>query len=297
MEVQRIFRTKRQKMRPGVIKECFTYREDPRCQGNIYRRQDDSDSSRLLVIDIHGGCWIHGDKDVYDCWNSQLVSQGKTVSTLTYRTADRVSLKEQVQDVFAYLHYLYDHRSSLNISFAQAMLTGDSAGAQLSLLCVAINQSSRLQEIFEVCPVPIEFDALVLTHSVCFIDQAADIFGAPWIGELLAVPGLLKLLYGKEFEKSDVYRSSVRPDNYLDPGMKMPRILLVTSRGDRHFSRHTFALAHCLEQKGIDYSLYVEDDKKAPHVFNIVRPFSKAAQACNQVISDFFEQSLNSQYA
>lgn len=294
MEFQRQRRARRLELPEGIIKTSYRYArgedEDRAC--NIYKPDNGYGEQMPLIIDIHGGCWIHGDKDVYDCFNYKLVQKGNVVSTLTYRTADKVGLKEQVQDIFLYLHYLVENQKELGISTENTMLTGDSAGAQLSLLVTAVNQSSKLQEVFEIEPVPIQFRALALSHSVCFVDRAADLFRSPWLSQEVAVPGLLKLLYGHQFENEPVYQNSVTPEKFIDENVDVPPIMLITSSGDRYFRDHTFWLANFFDQLHIRYQLYVERDRKADHIFNILNPFAHMAEKCNQALVDFFHRSI-----
>lgn len=295
MELQRRLRARRTVLPKGVCKKSFRYwkeKEDGR-SCNLYLPVNQETSSMPLIIDVHGGCWVHGDKDVYDAFNYDLVIKGNVVSTLTYRTADHASLKEQVQDIFSYLHFLYENQKELRISTEQSMLTGDSAGAQLSLLVSAVNQSEKLQKIFEVEPVNITFKCLVLSHSVCFVDTAANLKDNPWLSRTVAIPGLLKMLYGENYQNSEVYAHSVTPERFLDANIKLPPILLLTSSGDTQFKYQTFELADLFDRNKIAYRLYVEPDEKAQHIFNILDPLTAAAKKCNQVMVDFFHRHIN----
>lgn len=261
-------------------------------QCNLYRPRNMEHPENLpLIIDIHGGGWIYGDKDVYDEYSSQLALQGYNISSLTYRTIDQVNMKEQIQDIFAYLHFLEEHKDELKIPLDQVMLTGDSAGAQLSLLCYSINKSEKLQKIFGVKPVNIDISCMVLTHPVCFIDQAGKIPRSQWISEVLTVPGLQTMIYGKHFEAQDVYRHSVNPNAYVSEDIDYPPILLVTSQGDILFKYQTFMLADFFNRMNIDFELFLEENPRAAHVYNVSNPSHDLSEKCNQVMLDFFEKA------
>lgn len=275
----------------GVAKQSYRYWENNHNHRfNLYRQRDKEDHP--LVVDIHGGCWIHGDKDSYDSFCYDLVSQGFTVSTLTYRTIDHVVLKDQIQDIFAYFHFLEDNAKKLGVNLDEAVLTGDSAGAQLSFLACAVNQSEKLQKLFEVEPFNIQFKALALTHPVCYVDSAASLKGNPWLSKNVSIPGLLKLLYGPDYEKDPIYQNSCRPENFVSDDMKFPPVLLVSSKGDVNFQHQTFWLADFLNKKKIAHEVYYEKDPEAIHVYNTTEPFSKLAQKCNNAIVSFFKKNL-----
>lgn len=280
----------------GIVKSTYEYapsvHKKLRRECNIYTPENKDTRSMPLIIDIHGGCWVHGDKDVYDNYNSQLVKEGNVVSSLTYRTADKATLGDQIRDVFDYLNFLESSADELNISLEQVMLTGDSAGAELALVCHCINQSEEMQRVFKVKPVHFTIQAMVLTHSVCFIDQAGTIPQSQFLSKYFGVPGLQRFLYGKNYQESEEYQYSVNPTKFIDGDMSFPPILLVTSEGDSTYKYQTFLLADLFDAFDIDYRIYYEKSKEAAHVFNISEPLDRLARKCNQYINDFFHTQL-----
>lgn len=259
---------------------------------NIYSPEGRNSAELPLIIDIHGGCWVHGDKDVNDLFNCDLVRQGNVVTTLTYRTAEKAVLADQIRDVFQYMHFLEERSKELEISLDQVMLTGDSAGAELSLIVYCINQSRKLQEVFHVEPFGFDVKCMVLTHPVCFIDQAGSIPQSRFLSKYFGIPGLQRFLYGKNYKNNPEYQVSANPKWFVTDEMTFPPILLVTSAGDSTYKYQTFLLADFLDSKEIDYRIYYEKDEDAEHVFNISRPFSETAEKCNRFILDFFRLSL-----
>ncbi|MEY8379742.1 alpha/beta hydrolase [Ileibacterium valens] len=290
---------KYEKLPDGVIKAAYEYAPSTNKkllrECNIYTLENTDTRKMPIIIDIHGGCWVHGDKDVYDEYNSHLVKEGNVVSSLTYRTADKASLGDQIRDVFAYLNFLEENADELKISLDQVMLTGDSAGAELALVCHCINQSEEMQRVFKVKPIHFDIQAMVLTHPVCFIDQAGTIPQSQFLSKHFGVPGLQRFLYGKNYHESEEYQYSVNPTKFIDENMTFPPILLVTSEGDSTFKYQTFLLADLFDSCKIDYRIYFEQSKDAPHVFNISKPLDRLALKCNQYINDFFHTSLLSQ--
>lgn len=277
----------------GVVKKTYKYwsDEDDLRSCNLYLPAQSKTEDLPLIIDIHGGCWVHGDKDSYDNFNYDLARKGHAVSSLTYRLIDTVEMKDMVQDIFAYLHFLESRKDALNIQTDDVLLTGDSAGAQLSLLCMAINQDPKLQKLFDVKPVHIELTALALTHPVCWVDQAANLPGQEWVSNKIAKPGLLRMMYGKNYLHDPVYHASVNPEKYITEKTKLPPVMIVTSSGDNVFSYQAFMLKNFLDQKGYSATMYYEEDAHAEHVYNVNRPFASLAEKCNRAITDFFHRN------
>ena len=99
MDTVRWVRDKFRKLPGGVVKKTYRYWNEKSNghQCNIYYPEKSADPSSLpAIIDIHGGCWVHGDKDLNDSFNYDLVLKGNVVTTLTYRTIDDVHLKDQI---------------------------------------------------------------------------------------------------------------------------------------------------------------------------------------------------------
>ena len=295
MHAERVIRDKMQKLPEGFVKRTYRYwqqgHEVQEC--NLYTPAEEDEESRPLLVDIHGGCWLYGDKDYYDHFSYHMVQQGFDVSSLTYRTIDQVQLRHQVQDVFDYFHFLARKKKEMGIDLSRAALTGDSAGAQLSLLCLCINQSENLQKIFGVEPFDIDFKALILTHPVCFIDEAGRLPKWDLISRKISIPGLQTFLYGRNYKEQIEHGYSVNPYAYIEPGMHFPPILLVTSKGDKMFKIQTQMLMKALDQKHVPYKFYYERDPEAGHVFNVTNPDAEYSQRCNEFIGNFIKDNLN----
>ena len=70
-----------------------------------------------------------------------------------------MTLPDQLRDVFAALIYVREHAAELGLNMENVFLTGDSAGALLSLFALAINNSEALQDAFGLAPHGIVFKA------------------------------------------------------------------------------------------------------------------------------------------
>ncbi|MCF0258622.1 MAG: alpha/beta hydrolase [Erysipelotrichaceae bacterium] len=294
MHAGRTIRDKVRKLPEGIVKKTYRYWQDGQeaQECNIYALSEEQPEKNPVLIDIHGGCWLYGDKDVYDHFSYNMVQKGFDVSSLTYRTIDQVHLRQQVQDVFNYLNFLEARQHEMGIDLSKAALTGDSAGAQLSLLCLSINQSEKLRKIFDVQQFHIDFKAVVLTHPVCFIDEAGRLPNWDLISRKISIPGLQTYLYGKNFHDQEDHGYSVNPYAYIKKSMKFPRILLVSSEGDKMFKGQTKMLMKALDQKNIKYDLYFDPDPYAVHVFNVVNPYLAKSEKCNSYITRFIMESM-----
>jgi len=108
-----------------------------------------SGATRLLptIVDIHGGGWMHGDKDLHKHYGYSLAAQGFAVVNVSYRLLPRTDLRGQVQDLSAVLHWLERHGAEHHCDLSRLYLCGDSAGGHLAGLtaaCSSVLSSRRL---------------------------------------------------------------------------------------------------------------------------------------------------------
>lgn len=95
-----------------------------------------ADSTKLIIL-IHGGAWIEGDKQDFADYISILKTRlpHYAIANINYRLATQTGnhFPAQENDVQAALNFLYNHRKEYLIS-DQFVLLGASAGAHLALL-------------------------------------------------------------------------------------------------------------------------------------------------------------------
>lgn len=86
-----------------------------------------------LVINIHGGGWNTGSKEM-DNWFGSYFKRGFAVANINYRLAGTASAPAAIEDVRCAITYLVDKAKELNIDPNRIVLCGTSAGGHLALL-------------------------------------------------------------------------------------------------------------------------------------------------------------------
>jgi len=83
-----------------------------------------------VLVYIHGGAWISGDKSEYRFLAQSFVQDGIAVAVINYRLAgDDTRYPAFVEDAILALRFLHEKASTLGISSDQIFLMGHSAGA------------------------------------------------------------------------------------------------------------------------------------------------------------------------
>lgn len=119
-----------------------------------------------LIVDIHGGAWVFGDKDLNLNLCMHLAAKGYCVVAPSYRLVPEVTLDEQIKDIFSALDFAAKHAEEWGADASQTMLTGDSAGGHLSSLALCICLDDALAKRYGVTPPPMTFSCLVMSHPV-----------------------------------------------------------------------------------------------------------------------------------
>lgn len=115
----------------------LSYGNDPQQKLDVFLPAGRSDKTTPLLIIIHGGAWISGDKsDVrpyLDLIKKQLPEYA--IANLNYRLATITTnhFPSQENDVGSAMHFLLEHAEDFNIS-GRFVYLGLSAGAHLALL-------------------------------------------------------------------------------------------------------------------------------------------------------------------
>jgi acetyl esterase/lipase len=92
----------------------------------------DSTEALPLVVWIHGGAWIEGDKESRDPYAQILAVKGYTVASLNYTVGPDATYPTAIRQLNDALGFLVDNAAHYRIDPTRVVLAGDSAGAQLT---------------------------------------------------------------------------------------------------------------------------------------------------------------------
>lgn len=235
-----------------------------------------------VIIDIHGGGWMYATKDLNEYYCKELASKGYIVFSISYRLVPDVTVNEQIQDCASALAWISENMSDYPANSNTVMLTGDSAGGQLSAYCTVLNQSSELREIFGTCETNLNIKCLVLTSPVAYMNH----------GGMFSI--YTKMLWGKDYKQKPTYEFMDISDIivYADD---MPPTYFITSSGDTLAHDQTVTAYNLFLERGIECELMdfgEYDGKKLAHVFSVLDPFSEPGQTAINSALDFYQKAL-----
>jgi acetyl esterase/lipase len=176
------------------------YGLDPRQSLEIAYRPNDTTPTPMVLF-IHGGSWISGDKSMMRRYQQQVVDAGYGYVSMNYRfITTGATYLDMLDDIQLVIQFLKDFASDLNVDTTRMAMVGESAGAHLAMLYAYRN----------VSPIPIEF-AMALVPPVDFTDPGYLSFGDPTFQLFLANGLMATSLMGPEDLVANGY-----PDAWMD---------------------------------------------------------------------------------
>lgn len=113
----------------------IVYGTDPKWQVmDIYRPRGKKGEILPVIVSIHGGGWVYGDKERYQYYCMSLAQRGFAVVNFTYRLAPEFKFPGSMEDTNLVFSWVMSHGREYNMDMDNIFAVGDSAGAhQLGL--------------------------------------------------------------------------------------------------------------------------------------------------------------------
>ncbi|MFW1741087.1 alpha/beta hydrolase [Acinetobacter johnsonii] len=110
------------------VQENVAYGLRARHRLDLFRTQKPREH-RPLIVFVHGGAWMHGDKKDYRFIGEAFAKEGFDVAVINYHLAPEHIFPASIDDLSLALNYLNVHQLKYQISTEKVVLMGHSAGA------------------------------------------------------------------------------------------------------------------------------------------------------------------------
>ncbi len=247
---------------------------------DVYRLKDNT-ADAPTIINIHGGGLFAAYKEVSRSFNYRWAKRGYNVISLSYRRLPDVFVIDQIHDIFAALRYVHDHAGDLRLNLHDVFLTGDSAGALLSLFTLSIENSEDLQHVFGVQPSGIRFKAANAISIM--LDTVRD-----------GILGTIKDNLLCDTDKDKPFAQYIQNPSLLIEKAKLPPLFLVTSAEDL-IRDDTLKYKGLLDEAGVETRLIDEPKGKTHklvHVFPVKYSAYEESERISGSVNDFFREMM-----
>ena len=230
-----------------------------------------------IIINIHGGGFLLGKKEVNKLYCAELAQKGYIVFCVEYPLSPKAKIIDILNDLIIAINKINGIAIDYNGNNNDLYLTGDSAGAYLCIYLSALKNNPNLNHLLKIKNKIIPTIKGLGLISGMFYTNKFDQIG-------VFVP---KLIYGKNYKKNynSAYYNIENKEiiSYLSP------CFLVTNKGDflRHYSVN---FSKKLAKYNIKYKLLnINSKKMLPHAFVAMLPETEEAKIANNEMIEFFK--------
>ncbi len=251
---------------------------------DIYKPEGATDKLPV-IIDVHGGGWVYGDKELNKYYCLHLAKFGFAVVNISYRLSPEVNFSGTLKDVFAAMNFVLEHGEEYGLDTNNVFLTGDSAGGHAIALALATQKSEKLQKFYG-CNSELKIKAAGFTCAAFNPTQMAKIKGAGAV--------MFNDVFGKGYLKNqELLDASDFINNVPDD---MCPSYIISAYAD-FLKGQCEATYKWLKDKGVECEfMYFDgplaDGHKLIHVYNVIQPWWEASVMANKGMVDFFRKHI-----
>ncbi len=236
-----------------------------------------------VIVSVHGGGWVYGDKELYQFYGMTLAQRGFAVVNFTYRLAPEVKFPAPLEDTNNVISWMYENQEEYGLDMDHVFMVGDSAGGHLcglySAICTnpeyAVNYTFKVPNGFVPQAVALNCGAYNPLSEVGVLGGEQD---QELMGDFLPEKGSAR------------ERALVNVTDHVTE--KFPPVYLMTCVGD--FCRPQAPLLEAaLKKNGVYYEFktYGTEENPLYHVFHLTIQ-EPEGQKCNDEECDFFRRMM-----
>lgn len=218
-----------------------------------------------VIIDIHGGGWFYGDKELNKNYCLHLAQRGFCVFNISYRLVPEVRMNDQLADCMAALSFIGMHLSEYPADRKRIYVTGDSAGGQLAAYVAAACVSDEMRKAFGGLQKPDFKIRAVGLVSPC-----------PFMQPKGAMKFYLPHVLGKKYKKQD-WAKYTDFAKVVKSSKKYPPTIIFTSFGDFIAMKQSKQAFKVLKKNRVKVSYDCRKSFKLGHVYQVLFPDDKTS--------------------
>ena len=222
-----------------------------------------------VLVDVHGGGWITGDKHWRRGLNRAFADMGLCVISPNYGLSPRFKYPECVKHLFACFKWICDHAEERRLDLDNVLITGDSAGGQLACLVLAIQNNAEVKARIDVVDSPLRFKGGMLVCGAYDPDSMAK--------NILSNKLFLEMTgYGRKHLREFKDYDLMNPVNFVDKDFPAD-VMVAYGRFDAFVGGNEKILFKRLNELGIPYREYRAKGagEHCFHLWHYRRPISR----------------------
>ncbi|MCR4747173.1 MAG: alpha/beta hydrolase [Clostridiales bacterium] len=249
---------------------------------DVYYPQGTKKGAKLpVIIDIHGGGWFYGDKELNKNYCLHLAQRGFCVFNISYRLVPEVRNDAQLADCMAALDFIGRNLAKYPADKKRVFVTGDSAGGQLAAFVAAACLSDNMRRAYGNLPKPnLNIKAVGLVSPCPYL--------TPKGGFRFYSPHVL----GKNYRRKDWAKYTDFEKTVRAAKGKYPPTIIFTSFADIIAKSQSKKAYRLLKSRGTKAVLDMRFKPSLNHVYQVLYPDSAdSVKAIDKMIKFFRKHS------
>lgn len=266
---------------------CFSESNPEVCKCDLlYAKENKAYKKYPVLVNIHGGGWIIGDKKNSKGFCLQIADSGVFVMNINYGLPPKYKFPYQIQTHFEALKWLEDNADKYNLDLDNVLVSGDSAGAHMSAVVATCQASPEYGEALGIRPSKIKLKGALL---FCGMYDLHIWNGMP-MDKVPIARSMMQEYLGVKDVKSSPFYNLVSPLPYINGNM--PRTFIVSGKIDVMTMGEEKKLEEKLKANGVDYVTY--RNNSFPNSFHdfVLLAFTNEAKKCMKASIEFIKETV-----
>lgn len=115
---------------------------------DVYRPKSAGDKKLPVIVNVHGGGWVYGDKDVYQYYCMDLCLRGFAVVNYSYRLAPENKYPAQLEDTCMAFQWVMENAEEYGFDTDKLYAVGDSAGANILAIYCLLGTNEEYRRLY-----------------------------------------------------------------------------------------------------------------------------------------------------
>lgn len=251
---------------------------------DVYHQKDVS-KPMPVIVNIHGGGWVYGNKEIYQFYCMNLAQRGFVVVNFNYRLAPEVNYPAPLEDINAVMTFIKENADTYYMDTDNVFVVGDSAGGQLASQYLTIYTNPEYAKFFDFEVPDIKIRAAGLNCGVYDVKKTMEQDLNERIADYVGKDNFQKpMAKGTVMESLDVI-SNITKDFVPSYVMSAVNDFLVTD---------VEPMYQLLKNLGVDCEMKVygtKEQEEVAHVFHVNIRLEEARK-CNDDECAFFRKHM-----
>ena len=235
-----------------------------------------------VIVSVHGGGWVYGDKELYQHYCMSLAQRGFAVVNFTYRLSPEHKFPAHLKDTVKVFKWVLAHGAEYDFDMDNIFAVGDSAGGHiLSLFCAMCANPEYAAKYSFKTPEGFMPKAIALNCGVYDFDFQNESAGS-------TMTLMKKYILPKKGTAEELYEISTV--NYIT--WQFPPCYIMTANED-FLKEQPNGLMQKLDEAGVPYvyKLYGDEGNRLGHVFHLDMR-NETGKICNDEECAYFRSFM-----